>query len=155
MCNVCFVVPSIMQCGLVKSVPIYFESGELLPRPKRSSTNRGISVRSPTSDPNANITYVDLHNYTHHSFHLSRLDWCHPSLEGIFSEPELQVLISGVDEELNLVDLKAHTAFEGGYTNADPTVNSDCIWRSTKKVPLTFVKFWQSRYNDSGDVCAS
>ena len=41
---------------------------------------------------------------------------------GVFSEPELQVLISGLDADLNVEDLKKYVVFEGGYSHSDWTV---------------------------------
>ncbi|CAM9664773.1 unnamed protein product, partial [Phaeothamnion confervicola] len=45
----------------------------------------------------------------------------------LFSEPELQVLISGSNKTLDIKDLQHHTRYSGGFVGVDPTVRR--FWR--------------------------
>lgn len=41
----------------------------------------------------------------------------------LFNEPELQVLISGASEKIDVDDMRAHTKYAGGYTSIDRTIS--------------------------------
>lgn len=51
-----------------------------------------------------------------------------PEWTAMFSEEELQTLISGSKEGLNLGDLMAHSSFSGGYTADHPTIQM--LWET-------------------------
>lgn len=44
----------------------------------------------------------------------------------MFSNHEVQVLISGAEVPVDINDLKKHTNYVGGYTHDDPTI--DLFW---------------------------
>jgi ubiquitin-protein ligase E3 C len=55
-----------------------------------------------------------------------------PSWLQMFNEPELTVLVSGAQVELDVDDWKRHTRLSGGFTSLDPTVKR--FWRAVDRM---------------------
>lgn len=55
------------------------------------------------------------------------------SILQMFTTQELQIIISGVDAEINISDLSQHTQYSGGFSSFDPYVRS--FWKMVSEFP--------------------